>query len=277
MWVFLGLVACGVLWGLVRWFGLYRCHPDRLRYLLPFGDEGREARGALHKKRKESNRIRNDADVVFEAARLAAEGSLVPFIERLDELRGERDTLHADAQKPGEAVGDLLGPTSGPEEWLQLHEHVLASLKRVRSETGETEDVWGEPLFLAGLDIETRTDRNHHICLRVTLPGGQNRLREWLYPDTADWEIRLNVFVRLAREQIAQEYDFRARLQADEAENTKAIRKAEAEHRTAAETAARKIGEAERDRKKGHADADVVRDEAYDLWVDEGGGLRPWW
>ncbi|MGW3644722.1 hypothetical protein [Streptomyces sp. NPDC000878] len=277
MWVVLGLVACGVLWGLVRWYGLYRCHPDKLRYLLPFGDEGREARGTLDKERKKSKRIRDKADLAFGAARTAAEGRVSPFAQRLQALREEQNTLHAEAQQPGEAVGDLLGPTSGPEEWLQLHEHVLASLKRVQSETGETEDVWGESLSLAGLDIETSTDPKHHIGLRVTLPGGQNRLRDWFYPDTADWEIHLNAFVRLVREQIAQEYEFRAQLQAREAENADAIRQAEADHRSAKEKCDREIGEAERDRLKEHADADVVRDKAYDVWMDKGGGLRPWW
>ncbi|WP_327694442.1 hypothetical protein [Streptomyces sp. NBC_00459] len=275
MWIVL-LVICAVL---VGWYSLFPCCPNKLRYTFWFGAGEREARQELAKGRADSRSIRDGADERFGKVKAAADEYLRPWTERLQTLRGEQRTLHAEAQKPGEAVGAPLGPAKAPAEWLQLHDHVLASLKRVRSETGETRYERGGSLALEGLEIETRTDRNHHICLRVTLPGGQNRVREWLYPDTADWEIRLHAFVESVREQIAFDYDCRAAWRARDNQYADAIRQAEADHQDALAKVDRKIDEAERRRNKEHAEADRVRGEACKAWVDDAGGLRPrmWW
>ncbi len=273
MWVLLGL-ACLVL---VGWFGHYPCRPDKLRYAFWFGAEERAARRTLNDGRAESKRIRDDAEAEFGTVTTADAERLSPLDKRLEDLRGQQEALQAEARAWGDPMGDPLGPSAKTEQWLQLYEHALVPLKYVRSEAGEPLAEPDEPLPLLGLDVHPDRFLDHWLRLRVTPPSGQNRERTWLYPDERDWALRLNDFVESANKLIGDENGFRARLQERETENAHAIRQAEAERRIAAEKGRREVGGAEQRRQKEHSGADVVRDEAYDAWVDDAGGLRPWW
>jgi len=274
MWVFLGLVACGAL---VGWFGRYPCHPDKLRYAFWFGAEERGARRTLDEGRAERKRIRDAADGKFGEATAAVDECLRPLNESLQILRGQQEALQVEAQDCGKALGDPLGPARDPEEWLQLYEHALVPQRIVQSEAGEPQSEWGEPLPLEGLVVETDIYLDLYVRLLVTLPGGQNRVRWWIYPKDADWAKRLSAFVRPLEEQIDTDSGFRAQLRAREAKNADAIRQADADLATAAETGKRQIGAAEQRRRKEHARADAIRDTAYGVWVRDAGGRRPWW
>jgi hypothetical protein len=276
MWVFLALVVCVAL---VWRYGRYRCHLDKLRYAFWFGEEERKARGALNEARELGRGIRSEADGNLGTVRTGAEESLRPLNETLLTLQAERDTLQARALEWGDPVCDLAEQASDPPEWLQLREHVLVPVTKVESGADgaeQPEGAWGEPLALGGLHLDTEPYLDHYVCLRVTLPSGQNRVRKWLYPNSRDSVLRLAAFVRVAQEQIGKDSDFRTDLRSREAEITDRIRQTEATRASTAEPGRRGIEQAEENRTKEHARADALRDLAYAKWA-KGAGHRPLW